>query len=105
MLTSMELVEGKWNPDSRQLAYSIFNQTSGVSELYLWQIDSPRHVPIYTSSNGEAISNLIWLPNGQELYFTLGESSFDTYSCLLCSSIWKYELSTGKVTLIAAAPK
>jgi hypothetical protein len=104
MLTSVEFVEGKWNPDSHQLAYSIFDKASGVSELYLWQLDSLRDILIFTSSNSEVICDLTWLPNGQELYFTLGETGWGTHSCGLCSSVWKYELNSGKVTLIASVP-
>lgn len=57
-----EFYDFAWSPENSKLAV-----TTGISEIYTWEILDPSKSPIYLGNRLRTITDLVWSPDGEKL--------------------------------------
>jgi hypothetical protein len=90
--TALVFGEGKWSGDGRFFIYSAVDEAENKSYLYLWQPDSDVPTLLHTAVGSDGFHNFTWLPDSTGVYFNLGRIE-----------LWKFEVETESLILIASA--
>jgi hypothetical protein len=89
---SFSFGEGKWSGDGRFFIYSAVDEAENRSYLCLWQPGSDAPTLLHTAASPEGFRNFAWLPDSTGVYFNLGQME-----------LWKFEVETESLTLIASS--
>ena len=87
---SFEFGEGKWSGDGRFFIYSAVDEAENKSYVYLWQPESGAPTLLHAAEGTNGFRNFTWLPDSFGVYFNLGQVE-----------LWKFDLDTASLALIA----
>ncbi|MAU01455.1 MAG: hypothetical protein CL608_30310 [Anaerolineaceae bacterium] len=90
--TSFVFGEGTWSGDGRFFIYSAVDEAENRSYLYLWHPESDAPTLLHTAGGTDGFRNFAWLPGSTGVYFNLGQTE-----------LWKFEVETESLTLIASS--
>ena len=67
---------GKWSPDGRYFIFATRNRETEIETIYLWQPDQGDPTSIHETGKNYRISDFLWSPDAQNVYFIeIGSSS------------------------------
>ncbi len=90
--TSFVFGVGKWSGDGRFFIYGAVDEAENQSYLYLWQPESDAPTLLHTAVGTDGFHNFAWLPDSTCVYFNFGQME-----------LWKFEVETEALTLIASS--
>ena len=81
-----------WRGDGRYFIYSAVDEAENKSIVYLWQPGSAAPTLLHIATGTDGFRNFTWLPDSTGVYFNLGRME-----------LWKFEVETDSLTLIASS--